>query len=79
VKKKSTKEVLLPHSVAKINLYVKYLSVYLNILHRVDFIKKTYLFDLFAGEGIYEDGGKGSPIQTMETIKNHYFFKKKKL
>jgi three-Cys-motif partner protein len=77
LKKKSTKEILRPHSIAKINLYVKYLAVYLNILHRVDFIKKTYLFDLFAGEGIYEDGGKGSPIQTMETIKNHYFFNKK--
>lgn len=77
MKKKSTKQILLPHSKAKINLYVKYLAVYLNILHRVDFIKKIYLFDLFAGEGIYEDGGKGSPIQTTETIKNHYFFNKK--
>ncbi len=77
MKKKTTKQILLPHSKAKINLYVKYLAVYLNILHRVEFIKKIYLFDLFAGEGIYEDGEKGSPIQTMETIKNYYFFNKK--
>jgi len=77
VKKKSTKQILLPHSRAKISLYVKYLAVYLNILHRVDFIRKIYLFDLFAGEGIYEDGEKGSPIQTMETVKNHYFFNNK--
>lgn len=77
MKKKTTKHILLPHSKAKISLYVKYLALYLNVLHRVSFIKKIYLFDLFAGEGVYEDGEKGSPIQTVETIKNHYFFNKK--
>lgn len=77
MKKKSTKHVLLPHSKAKIELYVKYLAVYLNILNRVNFVKKIYLFDLFAGEGIYEDNEKGSPIQTIECIKNHYFANKK--
>lgn len=77
MKKKTTKHILLPHSRAKINLYVKYLSIYLNILHRVEFIKKIHLYDLFAGEGVYEDDEKGSPVQTVETIKNHYFFNKK--
>lgn len=77
MKKKSTKHILRPHSKAKVGLYVKYLAVYLNVLHRVSFVKKIFLFDLFAGEGIYEDGEKGSPIQTVETVKNHYFFNKK--
>jgi three-Cys-motif partner protein len=77
MKKKTTKHILLPHSKAKINLYVKYLSIYLNILHRVEFVKKIHLYDLFAGEGVYEDGEKGSPVQTVETIKNYYFFNKK--
>lgn len=40
---------------------------------REHFVKNIYLFDLFCGEGVYEDGGKGSPIAALETIKNHYF------
>ena len=34
-------------------------------------------FDLCAGEGIYADGGKGSPVVIMETIKDHFFSNKK--
>ena len=76
-KKKSTRQILEPHSAAKVELYRIYLSIYLNILYRVDFIENIYLYDLFAGEGVYEDGGKGSPIVTAETIKNHYFYNNK--
>lgn len=63
---------LLDHSEAKVNLYGKYLSIYLNVLSRSP-IKNIYLFDLFCGEGIYKDGGKGSPIVALECIKNHYY------
>lgn len=62
---------LLNHSEAKVNLYGKYLSIYLNVLSRSP-IKNIYLFDLFCGEGIYKDGGKGSPIVALECVRNHY-------
>lgn len=64
---------LLDHSSAKVNLYGKYFSIYLNVLARST-IENIYLFDLFCGEGIYKDGGKGSPIVALECIRNHYFF-----
>ncbi|MBI2419801.1 MAG: three-Cys-motif partner protein TcmP [Ignavibacteriales bacterium] len=60
------------HSEAKVSLYSRYFSIYLNVLART-YIKNIYLFDLFCGEGIYEDGGKGSPIAALECIRNHYF------
>lgn len=71
--KKEAKEHLYDHSEAKVKLYGKYLSIYLNVLSRTTFIKQIYLFDLFCGEGIYRDGGKGSPIIALEAIKNHYY------
>lgn len=70
--KKCAKTNLLEHSDAKVTLLGRYLSIYLNVLSRSS-IRKVYLFDLFCGEGIYEDGGKGSPIVILECIKNHYF------
>ncbi len=70
--KKNSKTNLLEHSDAKVSLLGKYLSVYLNVLSRSK-IQKIYIFDLFCGEGIYENGGKGSPIVILECIKNHYF------
>lgn len=33
---------------------------------------------MFAGEGVYENGEKGSPLVAIECIKNHYFGNKKK-
>jgi three-Cys-motif partner protein len=63
---------LMDHSEAKVKLYGRYLSIYLNVLARSK-IENIYLFDLFCGEGVYKDGGKGSPIVALECIKNHYF------
>lgn len=67
------KQLMLEHSKAKVNLFKRYLSIYLNILNRVDFISHIRLYDLFAGEGLYSDGGKGSAVSAAETIKNHYY------
>jgi three-Cys-motif partner protein len=64
---------LLEHSEAKVKLYGRYLSIYLNILHRAGFFRKIFLFDLFCGEGIYENDVKGSPIIALDAIRNHYF------
>lgn len=73
MKRVNPKTYLLEHSEAKVNLYGRYLSVYLNILHRAQFVKRIFVFDLFCGEGIYENGAKGSPIIALDCIRNHYF------
>lgn len=73
----SAKKNLFDHSEAKVKLYSRYLSIYLNVLSRT-FVKNIYLFDLFCGEGIYEDGGQGSPIAALETIKRHYYSNEEK-
>lgn len=77
-KKSDSKVIMLEHSKAKVELFQRYWSIYLSILNRVGFISKLYLFDLFSGEGMYENGGKGSPIVAMEAIKNVYFANGKK-
>lgn len=75
-KEKSTKDILLEHSKAKVKLFERYLSIYLNILDRAGFIRNIILADLFAGEGIYKNGEKGSPIIAFETIQRHLTGKK---
>lgn len=47
MKKANPKTILLEHSEAKVKLYGRYLSVYLNILHRAGFVKK-YSFLTFS-------------------------------
>lgn len=67
------KTVMLRHSIAKVDLYANYLSLYLNILSRAGYLDKIHIYDLMCGEGIYSDGSKGSPIIALEKIKEHYF------
>jgi three-Cys-motif partner protein len=76
MKNVNPKTSLLEHSEAKIELYGRYLSVYLNILHRAGFVKRIFVFDLFCGEGIYENNAKGSPIIALDCIRNHYYSNK---
>jgi len=64
---------MLEHSKAKVDLFGRYLSIYLNVISRVPFIKKIFLYDLFAGEGKYLNDEKGSPVVAMECIRNHFF------
>jgi len=61
------------HSEIKVKLYDIYIQRYLQILSLSKYINDIHLFDLFAGEGIYENGGKGSPIVAMEAVKKTYF------
>lgn len=68
-----TKKVMLEHSEAKVALYGTYLAIYLNILSKLQFVQRIFVFDLLCGEGIYENSAKGSPLIALETIKNHYF------
>lgn len=76
MKKIDPKTVLLEHSEAKVKLYGRYLSVYLSILHRAGFVKRIFIFDLFCGEGVYENNAKGSPIIALDCICNHYYSNK---
>jgi three-Cys-motif partner protein len=59
------------HSLAKIALYKRYLSIYLNIIANTSF-KTIYLLDLFAGEGRDVDGKACSSIAAIEALKNHF-------
>jgi len=71
--KKDVKKNLLDHSEAKVRLLGEYINRYLNIICNDGFTSKINVFDLFCGEGIYDDGGEGSPIVIMKAVKNvHY-------
>ena len=72
-KGKESQTKMFEHSKAKVELFKRYFSIYLNVIHRTPYIKKIYLYDLFAGEGKYEDGEKGSSLVAMECIKDHYY------
>ena len=59
---KDSQKIMLDHSKAKVELYGSYLAKYLNIISRDGYTKKIYVYDLFCGEGVYENNGKGSPV-----------------
>lgn len=75
---KKSQKTMMEHSEVKIKLLETYLKKYLQILSLSPYTDDIYLYDLFSGEGIYENGGKGSPIIFLETIKNTYFINKGK-
>lgn len=67
--KKETKENILPHSQAKLDLYKNYLLHYLRVLGLSDFITKINLIDVYCGIGKYKDGKIGSPLITNDCVK----------
>mgnify|MGYP003291883466 CR=1 FL=1 len=69
-KKKTAKDVMEPHSKAKVDFYQKYLERYISILVSTPFFKRINIFDVFCGRGLYEDGGHGSPLRAFDTIKD---------
>lgn len=56
------------HSKAKLRLLKEYLTHYLRIIINAGFTDKIKIYDLFCGEGIYPNGGKGSPIIILDTL-----------
>ena len=60
---------LLNHSKAKVKLFGDYIQKYLNIIGNDGYTKSIYIFDLFCGPGIYENGGEGSPVIALKKIK----------
>lgn len=56
------------HSEVKVLLLQLYLERYLNILSLSPHIHKIEVFDLFCAEGLYNNGGMGSPICILDSI-----------
>lgn len=77
-KKRESQVIMLDHSKAKVELLEKYLQRYLNIISNDRFTEKINLFDLFCGEGIYDNGGEGSPIAALRVLKDLHFINKAK-
>jgi three-Cys-motif partner protein len=76
--KRKSQIVMLDHSKAKVILLQKYLEKYLNIISNDGYTKKVNVFDLFCGEGIYENDGEGSPIVILKTLQDLHFINKAK-
>lgn len=66
--KKDAKKNLLSHSKAKVRLLGEYLNRYLNVICNDGFTERIEVHDLFCGQGIYEDGGEGSPLIILKAI-----------
>ena len=71
--KKDVKTNLLNHSEAKVRLLGQYLKRYLNIICNDGYTKRIKVYDMFCGEGLYENGGEGSPLVTMRQVKDIHF------
>jgi three-Cys-motif partner protein len=65
---KDVKTNLLDHSEVKVRLLGEYLKRYLSIISNNAYNKSINLYDLFCGEGIYENGGEGSPFVILRSI-----------
>lgn len=68
MKQPDVKNNLLDHSMAKVRLLGEYLKRYLNVIANDKYTRKINIYDLFCGQGIYENGGEGSPIVIMKAI-----------
>lgn len=70
--KVNVKNTMQMHSKAKVDFYKTYLERYVAILCQSQYIHHIRIYDVFCGMGIYEDGGKGSPVVAYDTIKDIY-------
>ena len=68
-KKKESQVTLMDHSFGKVKLLRTYLEKYIPILTVSGKFKRIIYYDLFSGPGIYDGGGKGSPVNVLEVIK----------
>lgn len=73
---KESQQTMMQHSEVKIKLLKLYLEIYLNVLTKSKYCGDIHLYDLFCGEGIYDNEGKGSPIIILETIKKIFYSNK---
>ncbi len=70
--KLDVKNTMQMHSKAKVEFYKSYLERYVAILCQSQYIHRIRIYDVFCGMGIYEDGGKGSPVVAYDTIRGIY-------
>ncbi len=56
------------HSAKKVELLQRYLTEYLAVVSNDRHTQAVHCFDLFCGEGIYPNGGTGSPIVFHESL-----------
>ncbi|MCB9038876.1 MAG: three-Cys-motif partner protein TcmP [Lewinellaceae bacterium] len=77
-KKIDSQKILMEHSKAKVDLLGRYLDRFLNIISNDGFTNRIKVYDLFCGEGVYDNGGEGSPIVIMNKVKNLHFINKAK-
>ena len=61
------------HSDIKVKLLKLYLEKYINILALAKGVNTVEVFDLFCGEGIYNNGKEGSPVIILRLIKDIYY------
>jgi three-Cys-motif partner protein len=66
--KKDVKTNLLDHSEVKVRLLGEYLTRYLSVIANLEYNQKIRIYDLFCGNGRYDDGGEGSPLIIAKTI-----------
>ncbi|WP_316795328.1 three-Cys-motif partner protein TcmP [Pedobacter agri] len=66
--KKNVKNIVLPHSQAKLDLYRDYLNEYLPVLMNTPYVSHINVYDVFCGAGVYTDGKYGSPLIAAECI-----------
>lgn len=50
------------HSKAKVRLLEAYLKEYLPVISNDGYTEDIHFFDMFCGEGVYPNGGEGSPL-----------------
>lgn len=67
---KDVKKNLLGHSEVKVKLLGYYLDRYLNIIANDGYTSQIHIHDMFCGEGLYDDGGAGSPLVILKAIKD---------
>lgn len=70
--KKDVKANLLDHSVVKVRLLGEYLRRYLGVIANLDYNQKIRIYDLFCGNGRYDNGGEGSPLIIARAIDELY-------
>ena len=73
MKKLNVKTNLLDHSQAKIKLLGEYLKRYLSIISNDGYTEQINIYDLFCGQGLYENGGHGSPLVILKCVKDNFF------
>jgi three-Cys-motif partner protein len=65
------------HSDIKVKLLRLYLEKYINILALAKGVHTVEVYDLFCGEGIYNNAKEGSPIIILKLIKEIYYKSRK--